>query len=163
MSLTAWLGVYYEFILWREEHVRKDKDGRLVPREYFCQMRMTLKTKNVSLQKRPKLDNPMEQDRDDVWWVDPEGRNIEAVLSDIRKSFLETGVPWLNDMTDLENVLEKVRAERDCREKYWRAMYLAQRLGLSEESKRYRTLYEEKTRQLDELLRPSNKKRAKRR
>ncbi len=136
----------------REEHIRKDKDGRLLPREHFCQMRLTLKTKNVSLQKRPKLHNPMEQDRDDVWWVDSEGRNIEAMLWDIRKSFLETGTPWLKDMTDLENVLEKVRAEGDCRNKYWRAMYLAQRLGLSEESERYRTLYEEETRRLDALF-----------
>jgi len=161
MSLTCWLGIYYEFILGREVYVKQDKDGKLLPREHLCHMRFTLKTSDVSLQMRNRVLNPLEQDRDDVWWVDPDGANLEIVLFDIRESFLETAVPWLREMTDLENVLEKVRGEADCWNKYWRAMYLAEIVGCTEEAARYRALYEEETRRIEQVLGRSDKRRKK--
>ncbi|MFF2755862.1 hypothetical protein ACFVR1_19395, partial [Psychrobacillus sp. NPDC058041] len=34
------------------------------------------------------FDNPAEKERNDIWWIEPDGSNIKEVLTDIKKSFL---------------------------------------------------------------------------
>ena len=44
---------------------------------------------------RITVENNIERRRGDIWWIDPEGNNIEEAVSDLNRSILEFGVPLL--------------------------------------------------------------------
>jgi len=73
----------------------KKKKGHSRPEEYQCQFRLTL-------QKSIEQTNLK---RTDVWYVDPTGENLEAVIADAKKAILETGLPWFNRYSDPAEVL----------------------------------------------------------
>ncbi|MBN1123842.1 MAG: hypothetical protein JXA82_02465 [Sedimentisphaerales bacterium] len=161
MSLTAGLGVYFEFIPGFEKHVKKDKDGKLLPKEYMCHMRHILRTNNIEAQKRGKLSTPLEEVRDDIWWIEPDGSNVDAMLWDIQEILVSDGLPWLQEMTNLEIVMEELRKERDCINKYRRAMHVARKLGLTDESLEYHERLKEKQTKLDGVRSQQSDKKSK--
>jgi hypothetical protein len=43
--------------------------------------------------------------RPDVWYVNPKGTNLEAVLADVRKAVQEQALPWFDEYRDLQVAL----------------------------------------------------------
>ncbi len=142
MSLTAWLGVFYTFIP-SQAKIKTDKDGLLLPPEYCGHMRYTLTNHDYSLQIRSGLENPAEAERTDIWWIEPNGNNVELMVNDLAESLKTIGIPWLLNMTDLEKVLLLIKKWNDCYEKFRLAMYLLKEIGKEEEYNMYKKLFEE--------------------
>lgn len=44
--------------------------------------------------------------RKDIWYVDPQGRNVLEVLDDARNVLLLDGMPWFDRLSELTHVLE---------------------------------------------------------
>jgi len=147
MSLTAWLGVLYTFIPAQAE-IKTDRDGLLLPQEYLGHMRSALRNYDHRLQVRSGLTNPAEVKRDDIWWIDPDGGNIGPMVDDLAASLRTTGLPWLKDMTDLEQAFSVVEKDHDCYAKFRMAMYLSKELGKEEEFRKYKRLFEEEAKRI---------------
>ncbi len=72
-----------------------DTDGRYIPKPQHCQIRYPLKVELDQAADRASLSSQSERDRDDVWFVRPDGSNMDAVVEDIRRSIVEWGIPLL--------------------------------------------------------------------
>ncbi len=122
MSLGVQLGVWYEFI----------------PQDYECQQRHH---PDIGLDQRrytQQLTNPAEQSRTDLWWVQPDGSNIEQVVKDIGQQFLVAGLPWFQRMTDIPTVFADVKEQHNCYDKFRKAACCAKYLGYDDEYQEYR-------------------------
>ena len=93
-SLTANLSIFYKDFP-DTPPADVDTDGQLIPKEYLCQVRYTLDNVQDQTALRSAQMLPMERNRKDVWWIEPDGSNAEAALEDIKKALLEVGLPLL--------------------------------------------------------------------
>jgi hypothetical protein len=73
----------------------RDSDGLDMPKPPQCQVRYPLQVQLDQSPDRAALLTQSERDRDDVWYVRPDGSNIEAVIEDVRRSVIEWGIPLL--------------------------------------------------------------------
>jgi hypothetical protein len=120
--------------------IKADTAGRLLPQEYECQIRSELHSTLNQKGLKHALTNKAERERTDVWWVEPDLSNTEEVAADIRDVFLSDGIPWFDHYSDLNAAYERVKAERDCLDKYLKAVHFAKRLGHSQEYGHFRRL-----------------------
>lgn len=73
----------------------KVKDGRPLPEEYECPFRTQLR-KRVHQQEYP---------RDDVWFVAPDGSNVDQVVGDAATVIEQEGLPWFEQFVDARSVM----------------------------------------------------------
>ncbi len=103
-SFCVRLGCSFDAIPRRERLKRK---GDLIrPEEYECHFRRPLQ-KTI---RQPNLK------RTDVWYVDPLGQNLKAVIEDAKKTILENSLPWFNRFTDLNEVLRTLQEDSETHE-----------------------------------------------
>jgi hypothetical protein len=138
MSVGVWLGVFYDFIPEEiPDTVKRSSDDLPLPREYDCHLRSQV---NCSLNQSKftrSLSNPAERKRSDLWWIEPNGSNVEDVAEDIARQFLTEGLPWFERITDLNAAYEEIQQERDCYHKFIRAAAFAKHLGYNEANREY--------------------------
>jgi hypothetical protein len=77
------------------ERFKNEKDC-LLPPEYACHFRKQL---------RKKIRQP-ELTRDDVWYIDPEGKYLVPAIQEARSLVLEEGLSWFQEFTSLDYVYE---------------------------------------------------------
>ena len=98
MSLVVELGVYYPH---RHEgasqsHIKRDEEGRLLPKDWQCDRKYTLTAGiNQDFYKK-NLSNPAERKRIDIWWIDPDGSNLEESIQDMKNSLGLRALEWFN-------------------------------------------------------------------
>jgi hypothetical protein len=140
-SLVVELGIFYVFMP-PEFPIKKDKEGRLVPAEYYCHMRSNLERVNYQSQNVTQVSDSPERDRKDIWWVDPDGGDADAVADDIAISLQEQGLPWFSQQSNVATALAGLESERDCYIKFDKAALLAREIGDHERWHRYAALAE---------------------
>ena len=94
MSVCVWTGIYYDFIPF-EGHTppKVDEKGRLIPNEVDCHMRSHLsRTLDQSVYTK-RLSNPAEREREDIWWLEPDGSNMVEAVENIALCFVDEGKP----------------------------------------------------------------------
>ena len=102
-SLTAWLGIFYlDFP--KTPTVETDDDGLPIPKESLCHVRYALDNIADQIAIRSQSMSPIERRRTDIWWVEPDGSNAEAVVEDIRRSILDYGVHLLHKPYNVRSV-----------------------------------------------------------
>lgn len=91
--------------------VPKTEEGRLLPDAKICHVRGT-PTKHLR-QKKCAIPN--------IWFVDPEGKNIDDVLSDVREVLVTDVFPWFERFNDLHCLLAMLldNPEDDPEDKCW--------------------------------------------
>ena len=144
MSLGVQLGVWYEFI--PQDHPRGVKinpNGKPLPQDYECQQRHHLDIGLDQNRYTQQLTNPAEQSRTDLWWVQPDGSNVEEVVKDIGQQFLVAGRPWFQHMTDIPTVFADVKEQHNCYDKFRKAACYAKYLGHDDEYQEYRLKLEQ--------------------
>jgi hypothetical protein len=96
-SFSIRVSVFFPAIAKRSLMGRYVKDW-LRPKEPLCQARKSLE-KGIE---QPAVGADLGwQDRPDIWFVVPDGSNIDAVVTDARDRFLADGRPWLDELADL--------------------------------------------------------------
>ena len=95
MSVEVQLGVYCEFLPPTSGRIKQDIKGELLPTESQCHEHYGLSCWLDQEAYTGRLDNPAEQKRSDLWWIEPDGSNLLAVVEDFKKSFLGEGLSWL--------------------------------------------------------------------
>lgn len=140
-SVCVWLGVFYEFFPQRiPEDLKIDNSGRLLPAEGLCQMRSHLDRQLDQQALIQSLRNPAERRRRDIWWLEANGENSEEVAKDIANVLSTEGLPWFQQCSDLPSVLALIEQERDCYNKYFRALHIARFVGDTEREHLYAEL-----------------------
>lgn len=120
-SFSVNLGVFLGGIAERSRMTRFVRD-RVQPREMDCHVRMS-PVKGVD-QSPATMMRELGQvgrgsvpawwkDRTDLWYVLPNGANLEAVVRDASAAVLEQGLPWLDAMSDPGQVLRALRERPD--------------------------------------------------
>jgi hypothetical protein len=121
----------------------------MLPKEYECELvfRSVLQRSIDQRDRTLGLSNPAERTRKNIWWIDPDGANVDAVVLDVASSLLSQGVPWFERLTDLKIAFNDLENERDCYAKFRAAKYFAEQLALADKLAKYSALLmtEEKT------------------
>lgn len=106
MSVSVLLGIYYKFIspdIPGRLLAETDKDGKLIPKEWMCHVRNHLVLADLDQSKYTKsLRSSAEANRNDIWWIEPDGSHLEDIINDIKIAFLTQGIQWFNAYSDLE-------------------------------------------------------------
>jgi hypothetical protein len=100
-SFAINLGIYFLAIPARFPLPRNKDDGPM-PAEYQCHFRRQL-AKSISQTECP---------RPDIWFVAPDGVNLESVIDDALGSIARDGLAWFGRYSDLSEVL-RVLLEED--------------------------------------------------
>lgn len=131
MSLTVSLGVFYDFIP-PPSPIKSDSRGRLLPKEYECDLRFrsALQRSIDQSDRTIKLSNAAERNRNDIWWIDPDGANVNEVIPDIASSLIVQGMPWFEGLVDLNTAFCEIENDKDCYSKFRAAKYFAKQLDL---------------------------------
>jgi len=88
------LGIYIRAI--PHTHLFPGVDPSVKPAEYHCHFRKHL-LKSID---QPTLP------RRDVWYIDPDGRNLADVVSDARSVLVADGLPWFARLDSLHDVFD---------------------------------------------------------
>ena len=139
MSVGVEIGIYYKFI--PDDYPPKtDNKGNYLPQEYHCHLRSNLEIQHDQSKYAKVLDHDLERQRKDIWWIEPNGGNIEQAVNDIKAAFLKDGAPWLKKYSDCKKAYDFIISEHDCYSKYLNAKYFAKYLGLEDDYKKYSKL-----------------------
>lgn len=144
MSITAWTGMYYDFIpndLPRP--IAVDAKDRPLPREWECHLRGHVERTLDQSKYQSVLANPPERKRKDIWWIEPNGANLVEVVENLALCVAEQAFPWFERFSNLSVAFTEIEVENACYHKHRRAMYFARQLGEIEKAKRYEALFEE--------------------
>ncbi len=91
-SFSVRLGLFFTAI---PQFGIKVKDGLPMPEEYQCHLRRTL---------HKKFPQP-ECARTDVFYVDPEGKYLPAIVDGVRQGITTDGMSWFRRFSDMQEVL----------------------------------------------------------
>jgi hypothetical protein len=146
-SVGVYLGSFYTFAPVTGS-VKLDSQQRPLPTESQCHMRAGLDCGIDQSTKLQSLLNPAEKKRKDIWWVDYDGLNAEAVARDIANVLHEKGLPWFSRTLNLQSALIDTENERDCYNKFVRAAFLAREIGDKLRWGKYASLAEEEAKRI---------------
>jgi hypothetical protein len=100
----------------------KIKDGLLMPEEYHCHLRCTI---------RKKFSQP-ECARTDVFYIDPKGNYLPTVIEATRQGIAAEGFAWFRRFSEMDEVLRTLMEEAETNDGTW---------GFGAESSPARNLY----------------------
>jgi hypothetical protein len=136
-SFTATLFVNYRAIPARNEQALDD-DGLSVPTSMHRHIALP---SNLENQDRTGISSIPERNRDDVWWVHPDGENLDLLTRDLATVFEAQGSDWIALHLDKERVLAMVDSEGDCFAKYEFMYCIARSAGSTTYARKYEDLY----------------------
>lgn len=148
MSIHVDLGMYYNFIPMNNDRIKIDEGARLFPKSHQCHLQGELHSTLDQTQYMSSLSNPAEQKRKDLWWIEPDGSNIEEVIKNVKQSFLTDGIDWFRKNTDLEHAFLEIEKDHDCLAKYYKAKFFAAHLNLDSKFKEYDQLFRQEQKRL---------------
>ena len=145
MSFGAKIWVNYQAIP-AQTAATIDKDGTILPVEMHRSLELS--PVNLRLQARIGVRSPAEQKRTDLWWISPDGKNIEEMVDDLRLAYKQQASQWFSIYMDINRALDAVDPERECPCK-WEFMYfLAKSVANTPYIEKYQPRYLAKQQQL---------------
>ncbi|WP_019412927.1 hypothetical protein [Paenisporosarcina sp. TG20] len=149
MSIHVDLGIYYDFVPPKHSEIKIGKKGELQPAPYQCQIEKQLHCNIDQSNYTNHFENLAEKERKDIWWIEPDGSNIEEVIIDIKQSFLIDGLEWLKENTDLQTAFNEVEREHNSLNKFYKARYFAKHLNDKEKHNKYKYLLEQEQKRIE--------------
>lgn len=86
-----------------QDYPLKCKDGKLMPEEYHCHFRSQL-ARSFS---QPELS------RDDIWFIDPNGKYLETAFDDVVAQLPTAAFPWFESLRSDKDVLRVLLNEQE--------------------------------------------------
>lgn len=151
MSVTATVGIYYEFVPPENDEIKVNTNSKILPDYHQCHLWKELTCNIDQANYINHLDNPMERKRNDIWWVEIDGSNGSKVITDIKDSFINAGLPWLEKFTNLDIAFEEIEKENDSFNKFYKAKYFAERLNNVNKFNEYANLFKKESKRISEF------------
>jgi len=152
MSVYVELGIYYDFVSPKDGEIKIGTKGELLPKSHQCQLQRQLYCSLDQSKYTKDIDNPAEKERNDIWWIQPDGSNIEEVISDIKQDFITNGLKWLKKNTDLETAFIEIEKKNNSFNKFYKAKYFAEHLNDNAKLNEYNLLLEQEQKRIDRIL-----------
>lgn len=152
MSVYVELGIYYDFVPPKDGEIKIGTRGELLPKPHQCQLQKQLYRSLDQFIYTDLLDNPAEKKRNDIWWVELDGSNIEEVINDIKQSFLNDGLVWFLKNSDLKTAFKEIESEHDSFNKFYKARYFAEQLNEDLKFEKYSHLLEQEQKRIDGMF-----------
>lgn len=150
-SLTVCGGIYFDFIPPLEK-VKTDEKGNLLPKYHECPIQFLEFECTLDQTKYIKhLDNPAERKRTDIWWIEPDGSNVEQVITNITDVFLKKGLDLFKKYTDLEVAFRYIEEETTGYSGFHYAKYFAKFLNESDKFEKYNDLFIKEAKRIGEI------------
>lgn len=111
MSIFVECGIYYPFLNTGDFDVKIGRKGELLPRAHHCYLRLSLDNTLDQSAYTQTLKNPAERNRKDLWWIEPDGSNVEDVIMNIRDVTLNQALPWFEKHSDWSLVLKEFKKQ----------------------------------------------------
>ena len=89
MSITASINIYYIYFPDGKTVEKYNKSGLPLPKETECHLRFPLEKNDDQLEYTKTISNKIERNRKDIWWIDPDGGNIETVILDLKETLIK--------------------------------------------------------------------------
>ncbi|MTH55359.1 hypothetical protein GKZ89_18350 [Bacillus mangrovi] len=145
MSLFINCAIYFTFIpeLNTEDVIKQSSDGQLTPRYNQSHLQETLLCNYNQNEYTNTLEIPADRGRNDIWWIEEDGSNLNHVINSLAEVISVDGMEWLREFSSEQHVLEALEAKR--RMSYYdvhHAMHIARRLNLKDKAKKYERLFE---------------------
>lgn len=141
MSIHVNLGIYYNFIPLIDDAIKVHENKTISPKSHQCHLQHELLSTLDQDRYISSLFNAAEQKRKDLWWIEPDGSNLEEVIENVRQSFLTAGIDWLIKNTDIDQAFREIEKEQNCLDKYFKAQHMAAYLNLNSKLASYEDLY----------------------
>lgn len=100
MSVFVECGIYYPFLNNGDFDVKIDNNGESLPRAHHCYLRLSLDSTLDQSAYTQTLKNQAERSRKDLWWIEPDGSNVDDVVMNIRDVVLNQAIPWFEKYVD---------------------------------------------------------------
>ena len=152
MSVYVELGIYYDFVPPKYGEIKIGTKGELLPKPHQCQLQNQLYCSLEQSNYTKLFDNPAERDRNDIWWIQPDGSNIEEVINNIKQDFLINGLGWLIKNTDLKTAFYEIEKESNSFNKFYNARYFAEHLNDNAKFNEYNLLLEQEQKRIDKIF-----------
>jgi hypothetical protein len=152
MSVYVELGIYYDFVPPKGGEIKIGTKGELLPKPHQCQLQKQLYRSLDQSIYTDSLDNPAEKNRNDIWWVEPDGSNIGEDINDIKQSFLRDGLVWFLKNSDLKTAFNEIESEHDSFNKFYKSRYFAEHLNEDLKFEKYSHLLEQEQKRIDGLF-----------
>jgi hypothetical protein len=139
MSLGVSPGVYYDFLpveVWFGP-IKVSPQGKPMPQEWECACRSELHCTLDQRRLKQRLESRLERSRTDIWWIEPDGSNVEEVIQGIAQQFLAEGLAWFQRKTDLPTAYRDLLLEHDCYIKFLYATFWEKYLGYQNDYEEY--------------------------
>lgn len=98
VSFALPVGCFFPFVPSLVEPKIKKEGDLVLPKEINCHIRRT--TDRRLRQRQTKIPN--------IWYVKPNGSNLQDTMDDARTVLLEEGLPWFDHFSDLNLLLESL-------------------------------------------------------
>ena len=85
ISITSSINIFYINFPDQRECGKYHKSGKPLPEETECHFRFDLEKIDPQEEYCMNIESPINRNRRDIWWVDPNGENIQNVVEDIAK------------------------------------------------------------------------------
>ncbi|OGX79083.1 hypothetical protein A6395_08790 [Exiguobacterium sp. SH31] len=109
MSVFVECGIYYPFLNTGDFDVKIGKKGESLPRVHHCYLRLSLDSTLDQSAYTQTLKNQAERSRKDLWWIEPDGSNVDDVVMNIRDVVLNQAIPWFEKYVDWSLVMEQFK------------------------------------------------------
>ena len=109
MSVDVECGIYYPILNDEDFDVKIGKNGESLPRAHHCYLRLSLERTLDQSTYTQTLQNQAERNRKDLWWIEPDGSNVDEVVMNIRDVILNQAIPWFENYMDRSLVLESFK------------------------------------------------------
>ncbi len=151
MSIHVVLGIYYDFIPPEDDDIKVGTNGELFPKYLQCHLQKNLHCNIDQSKYINHIDHRAEKERNDIWWIEPDGSNLIEVINDVKTSFLNDGLKWLRNNTDLETAFSAIENEEDSFNKFYKARYFAKHLNDLGKFMKYNHLLKQEQKRINKL------------
>ena len=141
MSIHVNLGIYYNFIPTNDNNIKVEKNGTYFPKYHQCHLQHQLLSTLDQDMYMSTLSNAAERKRKDLWWIEPDGSNLEEVIENVKRSFSAEGIDWFMENTNIDQAFHNIEKESSSLEKYYKAKYFSRYLNLDSKLAKYEVLF----------------------
>lgn len=102
------------------------EDGNPVP---GMSVHESLNCIDMSIQHRRNISHEPERVRTYIWWVEPDGSNLELVVQDLTVAVTDQGFPFLDSFSTYQRSLDTLLANEPTPGQLWDAYCIARKIG----------------------------------
>ncbi|MGD6817690.1 hypothetical protein [Metabacillus sp. 84] len=155
MSLFIKCAIYFTFIpeLNTKDVIKQSSDGQLTPRYYQSHLQETLMCNSNQNEYTNTLEIPADRGRNDIWWIEEDGSNLNHVINNLAEVISVDGMEWLRKHSDVKSALENIETKKNLSlYELHDAMHISKWLNIKDKTEKYEQLFDKENKKISSIL-----------